>query len=407
MEPLSTLDESAAVTLMSTDVQRICDALPQLHEVWASIIEIALGVWLLTRVISLALLGPLVVTIASVFATMAVSNRMGPAQKSWMEAIQTRIEVTAKMLQSMKGVKMLGLTPTISTLIRSMRKHEIDLSLKARKLLAICIVLANVSSAMAPGVAFILYVAINRDVDQTLDVSRAFTTLSLISLVTGPVATLIFAVSPLMGSIGCVDRIQSFLFSDTRNDHRITLTATSLQAKSRDSSGRAIVQGIELETVTSKATPAAQGSPPVRLLDASFSWGANSPPVVNNVTFDLTKGSLTFVFGPVGSGKTSLLRGILGEIPSTQGFVYVDSPKTAYVSQTPWIQHKTVRNNVLGTSVFNRPWYDKVIHACALEGDLAQLPLGDLTLVGSDGHSLSGGQKLRLVSTGSSWRPVL
>lgn len=175
------LDESAAVTLMSIDVQRICDSFAQLHEVWASIIELALGIWLLTKDIGLALLGPLIVMIGAVFATMAVSGHMRPAQKAWSEAIQTRIDVTSKMLESMKGVEMLDLGPTMSNLIRGLRKHEITVSLKSRKLLATCITLANVPHTIAPGVAFIIYVLIHWYGGEMLDVSQAFTTLSRIS----------------------------------------------------------------------------------------------------------------------------------------------------------------------------------------------------------------------------------
>jgi ATP-binding cassette, subfamily C (CFTR/MRP), member 1 len=390
------LDESAAVTLMSSDVQNICDALPQLHEVWASVIEIALGIWLLTREIGLALLGPLVVAIVSVFATMAVSKRMGPAQKAWMEAIQSRVDVTSKMLESMKGVKMLGLTPTISSLIRGLRRHEITLSLKSRRLVATCITLANVSSTLAPGVTFIIYVLVNNSRDQTLDVSQAFTTLSLISLMSSPVATLIFAVPPLMGSLGCVERIQSFLFFETRNDHRIVLGSAKRAEYDQRRSPAAVNQDFELQDIAPNAGTSSEVSVPVRLRNATFSWNASDPPVVKDVSFELDLGSLTFIVGPVGCGKTSLLKGLLGEIPSSKGFVYVGSPQTAFVQQTPWIQHRSFRNNVLGTSVFDREWYDIVVHSCALEADITELPQADLTLVGSAGHSLSGGQKHRL-----------
>ena len=394
------LDESAAVTLMSTDVERICDSLAQLHEIWASIIEIALGIWLLTNQIGLALLGPLTVMILAVISNMAVSKRMGPAQKSWMEAIQSRIDVTSKMLESMKGVKMLGLTPSMSSIILGLRKHEITLSLKSRKLLASCITLANSSHTIAPGVALIIYVIVNRDSDETLGVSQAFTTLSLISLLSYPVATLIFAVPPLMGSLGCLERIQSFLLSKTREDHRIVLGSGRDKQQSHLASDPALNQDIELHAMMSTANP---DSASIRVINASFAWGSDTLPVVKDVCFELTRGSFTWVVGPVGCGKSSMLKGILGEIPSGKGFVHVDSPYTAFVQQDRWVQHKSFRNNVLGTAVFNRTWYDTVIHACSLNEDIAQLTRGDLTLVGSAGHSLSGGQKHRLVSLRSSY----
>ncbi|KIW17984.1 hypothetical protein PV08_02270 [Exophiala spinifera] len=392
--PTTALDESAPVTLMSTDVQRVCDSLAQLHETWASIIEVALGIWLLTREIGFSVFGPVVITVVSVLATVAVSKRMPTAQKLWLKSIQTRIGVTSKMLQSMKGVKMLGLTPYMSTLIQSLREHEILLSLKSRRLQATCIVLANVAQAIAPGVAFILYVVIPRNGDQTLDVAQAYTSLSLIALITRPVASLIFAAPPLRASLGCIERIQSFLFSRTRTDNR--LITKSSPAKDNRKSSRTSGQAMELQPVTPTVDPSRNRQAPIRLLNATFAWSATHSPVVEDISFELPPGSLTFLLGPVGCGKSSLLKGILGEIPSSKGFVYLESPETAFVQQTPWIQDKTFRDNILGTSPFDAKWYRAVITACALDDDIAEFLKGDLTVVGAAGHGLSGGQRLRL-----------
>ena len=335
---------------MSSDVQNICDALARLHEVWASVIEIAIGIWFLTTEIGLALLGPLVITIVAVFATMAVSSRMGPAQKAWMEATQTRIGVTSRMLESMKGVKMLGLTPYTSSLIHRLRKHEIALSLNFRRLMATCITLANVSNTIGPGAAFVIFVIINRHSSQTLDVGQAFTALSLIELVSRPVSTLIFSVSPLMGSLGCIDRIQTFLLSNGRNDHRIIINSTKgeLDEDDKEQSASVAESDVPLRTIVSKAKPSSRNPAPIRLLHATFAWSASGPPVVKDISFEVHRGNLTMIVGPVGCGKSSLLRGLLGEIPSSKGFVYAESPQSAFVAQSPWIQHKTFRNNVLG-----------------------------------------------------------
>jgi len=107
-----------------------------------------------------------------------------------------------------------------------------------------------------------------------------------------------------------------------------------------------------------------------------------------------------------------LLKGLLGETPSSQGFVYSSFPSTAYADQTPWIQNGTIKQNILGISTFDEPWYQQVIRACALEHDIALMPKGHgksstsesfqrylldvATPVGSGGISLSGGQKQRL-----------
>ncbi|KAK1456724.1 ABC transporter [Colletotrichum cuscutae] len=68
----------------------------------------------------------------------------------------------------------------------------------------------------------------------------------------------------------------------------------------------------------------------------------------------------------------------------------------AYCSQSPWLENGTLRQNILGISVFEKKWYDSVVSACGLEADLQALEKGDLTVIGSNGVNLSGGQKQRV-----------
>lgn len=131
---ITSLDESASVTLMSSNVERICEALLSIHTIWASPIEIGLAIWLLQGEIGLALFGPLVVTAAALTGPVILSKYMGKAQVNWIKRIQTRIDVTAKMLQGMKGVKMLGLTERVADIVSQLRMDEISKSLNMRKL---------------------------------------------------------------------------------------------------------------------------------------------------------------------------------------------------------------------------------------------------------------------------------
>ena len=110
--------------------------------------------------------------------------------------------------------------------------------------------------------------------------------------------------------------------------------------------------------------------------NASFGWLPEGAPAVSDVTFTLQRRQSCFIIGPVGSGKSTLLKGLLGETPSSQGFVYSNSPGTAYVDQTPWIQNGTIQQNILGISSFDEPWYSEVVRACALEFDISKLPKG-------------------------------
>jgi ATP-binding cassette, subfamily C (CFTR/MRP), member 1 len=109
----------------------------------------------------------------------------------------------------------------------------------------------------------------------------------------------------------------------------------------------------------------------------------------------MKKGSLTAVVGKVGSGKSSLVSAVLGEMEKVTGSVNTDG-SLAFVPQLAWIQNATLQDNVTFGKHFNKEFYDKVILACALKADIDMLPGGDQTEIGEKGINLSGGQKQRV-----------
>jgi ABC-type bacteriocin/lantibiotic exporter with double-glycine peptidase domain len=104
------------------------------------------------------------------------------------------------------------------------------------------------------------------------------------------------------------------------------------------------------------------------------------------------------VVGPVGSGKSTLCRALLGEMPLSEGNVKLRKHRNhiGYCDQTAFLFNGSVRDNTVAFSIFDPVRYAEVVHATALSYDLATLPEGDRTNVGSDGITLSGGQKQRV-----------
>ena len=112
-------------------------------------------------------------------------------------------------------------------------------------------------------------------------------------------------------------------------------------------------------------------------------------------------GDLVCVVGKVGSGKTSLLLSMMGEIDRLAGSVTV-SGSLSYASQSACVLNATVRENILYGLPYDEKRYQDVVAACALVEDIENLSAGDMTQIGEKGISLSGGQKQRvgLVSHG-------
>lgn len=127
--------DSTAITLMGTDVERIVQSLRLVHELWASIPEVAIGIWLLARQLGVASVVPLVICLASLLGSGPIAARFGPAQRVWVERVEKRIAVTASMLSDMKAVKMLGLSGVLDTIISKLRVVELKTSEKFRSLI--------------------------------------------------------------------------------------------------------------------------------------------------------------------------------------------------------------------------------------------------------------------------------
>ena len=117
---------------------------------------------------------------------------------------------------------------------------------------------------------------------------------------------------------------------------------------------------------------------------------------LNQISTQIPRGSLVAIVGRVGTGKSSLLAALLGDIDRVSGTVNVDCGSVAYVSQQPWIQNRTIKENVLFGSDLDDQWYQETMVSCALKDDLKQLSDGDSTLIGENGINLSGGQKQRV-----------
>ena len=136
--------------------------------------------------------------------------------------------------------------------------------------------------------------------------------------------------------------------------------------------------------------------PQIFLENVAFVWSRVSElPALDNVSLSATNGKLVGITGPVGSGKTSLLMTILGELPITSGKISCIG-KMAFVSQTPWVYSGTVRDNIIFGKEFHEQKYRKVIEVCDLEKDIASFTKRDLTETGQSGVILSGGQRARV-----------
>lgn len=198
-------------------------------------------------------------------------------------------------------------------------------------------------------------------------------------LVTSPLLPTLQWIAVFTNSMASLDRIQNYLKSDV-------VEQPAQVAPESDLSG--VSDAIELAN-----TPF---SPIVVHLD-SASFGIEvGQPILQKLDLTITSGTFNMVVGKVGSGKSLLLRALVGEMWHGDGLADLPKNGVSFCAQTPWLRNATIRENILAESSFNDEWYNSVTWSCALNQDFEDLRKGDNTLIGSKGISLSGGQKNRI-----------
>lgn len=227
---------------------------------------------------------------------------------------------------------------------------------------------ANAIGIFCPVLTIVLYVLLARLNGESIDTRTVFTTTALLSLITHPANMIMTIIPQAVGALAAFGRIQSFLLEPPRSDVR------RVPKKDNDLFSNKAIQwnGVTLTSTMGGA-------------------------ILTKIDLCVDLGTTVFCTGTVGSGKTMLLRSLLGESVPTEGTITVLTRRLAFCAQSPWLPNCTLKEAVLGFCTEEPSWYEQVIESCCLKEDLSSLSRGDCTVIGSRGMNLSGGQKQRVV----------
>lgn len=365
----SSADDSKAVTLMSTDVERIQTGFLLMHELWATPIQVAVSYWLLYRQLGPAFAASIVVIAVCGAVSAFVLRFVGARQAAWMKRIETRVGKTANVIANMKNIKISGLACAVEGAIQNMRVDELNIGNKFRGMTLILIAVGFTPGHLS---SVFTFAVTSRD----LDVSTVFTSVTLLSLLADPLNGL-FQLSPtIIAALTCLQRVQNYIEAEERQDFR---------------------QFRFSKDHPNKASNTPRSSPRIKITSGDFGWETEKL-TLNNINASIMSG-LNIVVGPVASGKSTLCKVLLGETPVSRGEIImndINSTKVGFCDQVPFLQNKTIENNIIGFAARDESRYAQVIDASMLKPDFLLLPRGDQTKIGSNGISLSGGQKQRI-----------
>lgn len=251
----------------------------------------------------------------------------------------------------------------------------------------------NLPFFSAPVVTFAVFTALPRN---EFTISRAFTSLTLISLLEQSSVMFISSLPSIASALGCFDRLEAFLASiDSPNESSDNIDSKAQGNPALESQGE--VEKIELSPT----------APLFKTSNATFGAVGEGSFTIKNINLSILPRYFIGITGPSGCGKTLLVKALLKRLPCISGSCYISNVPMAYCSQTPWLCNGTIKDTIVGQTDFDEGWYKRVVHACALEHDLEAIHDGDKSVVGSQGSTLSGGQKQRLVSVWLAFNSLL
>jgi ATP-binding cassette subfamily C (CFTR/MRP) protein 1 len=380
-------EHKASLTLMTTDVERCRLSFSMMNELWANTIEFALAAWLLQRQLGIAFLVPVGVVFLSFIGTLLL-GRYGPRyNRAWVAATQLRVGSTANVIANMKSLKMTGLTLQLESLIQRLREREITAGKAYRITIVIAALLSFTPMIVSPVLTFAA-------TDRSVNFAKAFTSLSYLMLLTTPLSQLFQLIPMLIASYTCLDRIAAYLDTESWCDYRTfspKLAPSSRETLSESGGTEKIIHA------TAHDQEAESSNSAFCIQNGSFGWSPGKF-VLHDIDLAIPTSQLTMIIGPVGSGKSTLCKTLLGEIPVVQGKVICGSKVSdiGFCDQIPFLPDASVRDVIIGCVDFDATWYERVLDATALVSDINTFTNGDLTAIGPNGSTLSGGQRQRI-----------
>ena len=360
--------------IASIDIEPF-ELVPLLNFLWLSpIAAVAISIVLLIKIGPSGLFGVFIISLL-VPIQIKVNRLTIKLHANMAKMGDTRTKRTSEIMEGIRVLKMYGWETEYANKVFEYREKEVKYNRYRLLIRASNMSLFLVAQGLACLATFAGHMAIYGEIDT----STIFSTLSLF-ITAQFYLTIIFpvAVEFISKFSAAAKRIQSFM--EEKEHHPVHKPYKE---------GCIKLDGVEASWKNSeeKASNTASESNSLVKNEEEF--------CLRDICMKIRKGDLCFVTGRVGSGKTSLLLTILGEMHISKGDIY-RSGKIAYVEQEPWIVSGTIKQNITLGKHFDPAKYEEALRCSALIEDLQRMPKGDQTVIGEKGVNVSGGQKARL-----------
>ncbi|MCJ8733339.1 hypothetical protein PDJAM_G00222240 [Pangasius djambal] len=382
---LDKISTGQLVSLMSANLGKFDQSLGMAHFVWISPLQCILCVGLIWELIEFNSFCALAAISLLGVVQACLSHKMGPYKAQRILLTNKRLALTSEIMENLHSVKAYGWEEIMETIIKNIRQDEVKLTRKIGSLRYFY------SSAYFFSAIWVITAAVVPQALTTgITLRRIFTTLSYCMVLRMTVTRQLPAsIQMWYDTIRLIWKIEDFLSKEEYKLMEYDLSITDMQLENITASwDEGIGELFEKIKQENKENGYPNG-------EGLFFTNLYVTPVLRNISLHLEKGEMLAVAGSTGSGKSSLLMTILGELVPSSGKIR-HSGRVSYSSQTAWIMPGTIRDNILFGLTYEEYRYSRVVKACQLEEDLAALPEKDRTPLAEGGLNLSGGQKARV-----------
>ncbi|KAK1417854.1 hypothetical protein QVD17_26988 [Tagetes erecta] len=349
------------INFMAVDAERIGNFSKFMHNPWLVIVQVGLSLAILYKNLGISSLATFVATVFVMLSNIPLGRLQEKFQAILMKYKDKRMKTTSEILKNMRILKLHGWEMKFLSRIDDIRSNEEHWLYKFLFTEAI----TCFAFWVAPTLVAISTFGTSMLAGIPLDSGKILSAIATFKILQDSVYNLPDTITMIVQTKVSFDRIASFLCLPELDSGLVEV-------------------------------PKGSSATSVEIVDGNFSWDVTScNPTLVDINFRVCNHMKVAVCGPVGSGKSSLLSCILGEVPKLSGKVKVSGTK-AYVGQSPWIQSGTIEHNILFGKEMDIERYEKVLEACDLKKDLEVLSFGDQTVIGERGINLSGGQKQRI-----------
>ncbi|KAL9441748.1 hypothetical protein AB3S75_020281 [Citrus x aurantiifolia] len=350
------------INFMTVDAERVAELSWYIHDPWLFLFEVALSFLILYKSLGIASVAAFFGTVIFMLVNVPLSTVQEKFQNELMKSKDERMKATSEILRNMRILKLQGWELKFLSKTIDLRKSESGW-------LKRCLYTSSITSFVfwcAPTFVSVITFGTCILLKVPLESGKVLSAIATFRLLQILIYKLPAIVSMIIQTKVSLQRIASFFCLD------------------------------ELQPDLVEKQPRGSSETAIEIADGNFSWDISSHnPTLKDINLKVFHGMRVAVCGTVGSGKSSLLSCILGEVPKISGTLKLCGTK-AYVAQSPWIQSGKIEDNILFGKEMDRERYNAVLDACSLKKDLEILPFGDQTVIGERGINLSGGQKQRI-----------